>query len=63
MPGALGGSREPHTISLSEWERVIAQRTSGAIDPRGNAVPAGQRRVIRPRRIQADCDWLRWVFN
>jgi len=31
----LGPDRDAHKISLSEWERFIDRRTSGAIDARG----------------------------
>ena len=59
----LGGTRDPHTVSLGEWERFIDRRSSGAIDPRGNEVATEKRRSVRARSVEADCNWLRWVFN
>ncbi len=59
----LGGSIDPHRISLAQWERFIRKRASGAIDARGHAVSEQQRRKIRARPVEADCKWLRWVFS
>ena len=59
----LGGTSDPHRISLAQWERFIGERLSGEIDARGNAVPEQKRRKIRARPVEADCNWLRWVFN
>jgi integrase len=59
----LGPHRDPHTISLSDWERFIDLRASGAIDARGREVPPEERRPVRARAVEADCNWLRWVFN
>jgi integrase len=59
----LGAESDPHAISLGEWERFIDMRRSGEIDPRGNPVALQDRRVIRNRPVEADCDWLNWVFN
>ena len=53
----------PHGVSLSDWERFIDRRSSGAIDPRGNEVAKHHRRAVGNRSVEADCDWLRWVFN
>ena len=59
----LGHSRDPHDVSLAEWERFIDMRSSGVIDPRGREVEAKKRRPVRSRSVEADCNWLRWVFN
>ncbi|MCH7533904.1 MAG: site-specific integrase [Gemmatimonadetes bacterium] len=59
----LGGKTDPHRISLAHWERFVRDRASGAIDPRGNAVSEQKRRKVRARVVDADCKWLRWVFN
>ncbi|HUP25675.1 MAG TPA: tyrosine-type recombinase/integrase [Thermoanaerobaculia bacterium] len=59
----LGADRDPHTIRMSDWERFIDLRSSGAIDARGREVPPKERRPVRARAVEADCNWLRWVFN
>jgi len=59
----LGGTRDPHTVTMGEWERFIDLRTSGAIDPRGREVPVCKRRPVGNRSVEADCNWLRWAFN
>lgn len=59
----LGADRDPHDVTMHEWERFNDLRRSGAIDPRGREVPHQKRRDIRNRSIEADCNWLRWVFN
>jgi integrase len=59
----LGGEIDPHNVSLSDWERFIDLRSSGAINPRGRAVAEGKRHAVRDRTVEADCNWLRWVFT
>lgn len=59
----LGADQDPHLLSLGEWESFIDARMTGAIDPRGKPVPEGKRRAVRARAVEADCKWLRWVFN
>jgi integrase len=59
----LGTEIDPHKVSLADWERFIDVRTSGAINPRGRAVAQDKRRPVRDRTVEADCSWLRWVFN
>lgn len=60
----LGADQNPNKIALREWERFIDLRSSGAIDARGKPVPEEKkRRPVRARTVEADCDWLRWVFN
>ena len=59
----LGGNNDPHRISLAHWERFTRERASGAIDARGNAVPEHERQKVRARPVEADCKWLRGVFN
>jgi len=59
----LRGLKDPHTISLGEWERFIAARKCGEIDARGNEVESEKRRPVRDRAVEADCKWLHWVFN
>jgi hypothetical protein len=59
----LGATADPHNVSLAAWDTFIASRRSGAIDARGRAVPTDKRRSIRARRVEADCEWLRVVFN
>ena len=59
----LGASKDPHLISLAEWERFIDQRTSGAIDGLGVPIEEKKRKTVRPRTVQHDCQWLRWALN
>ena len=59
----LGSDIDPHNVSLAAWERFIDLRASGAIDPRGREVPANKCRPVGNRAVEADCNWLRWVFN
>ncbi len=59
----LGPDKDPHFITLGEWEQFIAARVAGAIDSRGLSVPAGKRRVIRARAVEENCKWLRWALN
>jgi hypothetical protein len=58
----LGADKDPHKISLAEWESFIARRESGAIDPRGHPVPeAAERRQVRS--ASGDCKWLRLALG
>ncbi len=59
----LGARKDPHMISLGEWEALIDVRQSGAIAPDGTPVPEGKREPVRLRTVGADCQWLRWVLN
>lgn len=59
----LGEDKNPLKIALREWEGFIEARRSGAIDSRGCAVPAEKRRPVGERTVEADCLWIRWVFN
>ena len=59
----LGRNTDPHTVTLHDWERFIDRRTSGVIDARGREVPSKERRPVGNRAVEADCNWLRWVFN
>ncbi len=61
--GVLGAEIDPHHVSLGDWERFIDLRSSGAIDARGARVSEDKRRPVRDRTVEADCNWLRWVFN
>jgi len=59
----LGAGKDPHGVTLAEWEAFGDARGSGAVDARGRAVPHGDRRPVRTRAVEADLKWLRWVFN
>ena len=59
----LGAEIDPHLLSMSAWEAFIDARSCGAVDARGSRVAAGRRRHVGPRTVEADCQWLRWVFN
>jgi integrase len=57
----LGPGGDPHTISLREWEGFISARAAGEISARG--VRTDDQNPVRPRTVEADCDWLRTVFS
>lgn len=59
----LGAGKDPHFISLGEWEAFIDARGSGAIGPVGGLVSIASRKAVRTRTIQADCKWLRHVLT
>jgi integrase len=59
----LGGDIDPHHVTLAAWEAFIDARGSGAIDAHGGRVARELRCPVGPRTVQADCHWLRWVFN
>ena len=62
----LGPNKDPRLISLAEWERFIDQRSSGSIDGLGMPVEEEdkkKRKLVRPRTVQHDCQWLRWALN
>lgn len=60
----LGARKDPHRITLHEWETFIDARSTGEIDARGRLVPDGKkRRPPRTRAVEADLQWLRWVLN
>lgn len=59
----LGPSKDPRAISLAEWEHFIRLRRSGAISPRGEPVPEGERKTVGERTVEADLAWLRAVLN
>ena len=59
----LGSQKDPHLISLGEWEEFVSARASGAIDADGMAVPEKERRPVRTRTVAADCLWLRQLLN
>lgn len=59
----LGPDTDAHTITLRAWESFIDLRGSGAIDPRANPVPETRQKSVRPRSVEADLKWLKWVLN
>jgi len=59
----LGAKKDPHKISLQEWEEFIDARQSGVIDAYGESVPADKSRPVRNRSVEEDLKWLRWVLN
>ena len=59
----LGALKDPHRITLGEWERFVDARGSGGIDSHGTSVAQGKVRPVGPRTVEADCKWLRWVLN
>src|SRR5207244_5550168 len=51
----FGPHKDPHLISLGEWEAFIEVRRCGAIGPDGSGVEEGKRRPVRTRTVYADC--------
>lgn len=61
--GACPRHYNPYDISSAQWDTFIENRSSGAIDARGNAVAEKDRKAVRARSVEADCIWLWLVFN
>ncbi len=59
----LGSQKDPHVITLGEWERFIDLRSVGGVNAVGESVAEGKRRPVRARTVQHDCLWLRFVLN
>lgn len=59
----LGRARDPHAISLREWQAFIAERGSGALNAAGQSVPEVERRPVRARTVEGDLKWLAPVFR
>lgn len=59
----LGGHKDPHLITLGEWERFIDLRSTGTLRPDGTLAPERDRHPVRIRTVEADLKWLRWVLN
>ncbi|HSD33408.1 MAG TPA: hypothetical protein VLB49_15940, partial [Gemmatimonadales bacterium] len=60
----LGGQKDPHLVSLGEWEGFIDARRSGAITGRGVPVMKEEdRELVRDGTVAADCIWLRQVLG
>ncbi|MFQ5888817.1 MAG: tyrosine-type recombinase/integrase [Gemmatimonadota bacterium] len=59
----LGVDKDPHRVTLAEWERFIDLRSSGALDAHGELVSEGKRSPARARTVEADLRWLRWCLN
>ena len=59
----LGAKKDPHKISLREWEAFKDARRSGAIDAHGRPIPVEARRPVRTRSIEEDLNWLKWILS
>lgn len=60
----LGAQKDAAKITRSEWERFADMRASGQLDAQGEHVPNLKlRRPVRPRSVQRDMLWLKWVLN
>jgi hypothetical protein len=55
------GSQSPYEFDVTDWDSFMHERKTGAIDPRGNPVPEGERADVRSRSIHGDLAWLRSV--
>ena len=59
----FGGTKDPHDISLRDWEGFIEARGSGEINDKGLRVPTEEQREVGDRTVEADLRWLNAVFN
>jgi integrase len=59
----LGPKKDPHKITLAEWEGFSDARGSGGIDAFGRTRPEGERKRVRTRTVEADLKWLRLALN
>src|SRR6266851_8956040 len=59
----FGPRKDPHLISLGEWEAFIEARCCGAIGADGAPLAEGERKPVRTRTVHADCKWLRHVLS
>jgi len=59
----LGAQKDPHTISLGDWESFIDARKTGQVGADGSRLPVGSYAPVRDRTVEADLKWLRWVLN
>lgn len=60
----LGARKEVAKITRGEWEQFAELRASGEVNPRGEpGADPGARRSVRPRSVQRDMHWLKWVLN
>ncbi len=59
----LGAEKDPHKVSLNEWESFADARRAGRIDARGRHVGEGRQKPVRDRTVEADLVWLKLVLN
>jgi integrase len=59
----LGSDKDPHKITLSEWESFCDARSQGVIDSWGRTPEKKNRRCVRARTVEADLIWLKLVLN
>lgn len=60
----LGSGKEASKITRGEWERFGDLRASGELNAKGERVADSKaRRSVRPRSVQRDMLWLKWVLN
>lgn len=59
----FGSGRKAKSIKRSDWDRFVRQRTTGAIDARGQAVPDLERNPVGPTPAQHDLALLRAALN
>jgi integrase len=59
----FGPRKDPHLISLGEWEAFVDKRRCGAIGADGAPRAEGERKPVRIRTVHADCKWLRHVLS
>ena len=60
----LGAGKDPHQVTLGEWETFADRRATGEIDGRaGRVADPRERRPVRPGTVGGDLKWLRGVFR
>jgi integrase len=60
----LGAHKEAARITRGEWERFAELRATGELNASGERViDPKDRRPVRPRSVQRDLLWLKWVLN
>ena len=59
----FGDGRDVRTMGTAEWREFLDRRGSGAVNPRGELVPAEQRRKVSPGTVRLGCDAILAVFG
>jgi len=60
---ALGSEKDLSKLTMREWQSVIDDRRSGAINARGKSVPPDKREIVRDGTVRAELTFLLSVLN